>query len=79
VGLPVAMKSAAWCIPSAFVFGKKEKEAELKWKTGQPAVAAALARTRAWLATLRLSLQNLSRSGENVTLVYRTWVLQVVQ
>jgi len=36
--------------------GRRKKEAELKWKTGQPALAAALARTRAWLATLRLSL-----------------------
>jgi hypothetical protein len=45
----VAMKSAAWCIPSAFVFGKKEKRGRAEMEDG-PASACRGARANARLA-----------------------------
>jgi hypothetical protein len=74
----VATKSAALCIPSAFVFGKKEKRGRAEMEDG-PASACRGARANARLAgdLAPVAAEFVAFRG-NVTLVYRTWVLQVV-
>ena len=75
----MAMKSAAWCIPSAFVFGKKEKRGSAEMEDG-PASACRGAHANARLAgDLAPVAAEFAAFRGKCTLVYRTsWVLQVV-